>query len=181
MEALGSLVAGAANASPFNKLVDFGFGQASNQLNSDRNQKNSLDLFNTQADRRESAFTQYGLPKYMAYSGGMGQPQQRYQLAGNNFQSIGPMGSKIPFNANPFMRRHGYGIEGPEPNPNEEIIRQSQAQNFPDSSPQNDQPPPYESKQQQLSRFWPDQQSISPPVLDSRFERFSRPTPRQPH
>jgi hypothetical protein len=146
MEGLGQLAVAAGQQSPFNKAVNFGFQQWGNKIN---------------ADRRESAFTDYGLPRYMAYSGGaQNMPQQRYQLAGNNLQNIGPVGAKIPFNANPFMRRHGFGIEGPDPSQSPEVPPPSG--NFPQSSPQNDSPPPYEaglpmnmSKEDAISHWWP--------------------------
>lgn len=146
MEGLGQLAVAAGQQSPFNKLVNFGLNQWGNKINS---------------DRRESAFTDYGLPRYMAYSGGGRMPpQQQYQLAGNNFQNIGPVGAKIPFNANPIMRRHGFGIEGPDPRLSSEPDQSSG--NFPQSSPQNDTPPPYEqglpmnmSKGDAISHWWP--------------------------
>lgn len=179
MEGLGQFASALGQQSPFNKSLDFGFSQLGNKLNN---------------DRRESAFTDYGLPRYMAHMGGGSSiPQQKYQLAGNNFQSIGPVGARIPFGANQHMRRQGFGIEGPDPTQKSPPMIQPQSaegQNFPQSSPQNDQPPPYElplpdtmSKQAMIAHWWPNGPTPSPGLTEGSGpmrSNFSAPTPRQP-
>lgn len=108
MNLVAGLAAGGAQSSPFNKLVDLG---VNSQLQSQQNQQQ-----NSLVSRREQAFTDSGLPKFMAYQNQSPTiPQTSYQMRGNNFQRIGPSGSTVPFNSSYWARNANYGVEGPKP------------------------------------------------------------------
>lgn len=64
-----------------------------NQLDNQQKQNYNTQVMN----RTEKAFTDAGLPKYMAYTGGSsGTPMNKFQVRGGNFYSAGPVNSNLP-------------------------------------------------------------------------------------
>lgn len=61
------------------------------------NNKAQFQYNDSVINRAEKSFTDAGLPKYMAYSGGGSTlPTQQFQLRGSNFYSAGPVNSNLP-------------------------------------------------------------------------------------
>lgn len=144
MDGIGQFANAIGQHSPFNKAVNFGFSQLGNHLD---------------AQRRESAFTDYGLPRYAAYmgSGPNSLPQQRVQLAGNNFESVGPVGAKFALGANQHMRRFGIGSSRlPPSNQPPGMSRSSSSSSL---SSLDSSPPPYDqqysNKESAADHWWP--------------------------
>lgn len=57
-------------------------------------------------DTATKAFTDVGLPKYMAYTGNSGSlhlPGQQYHVSGSNFYSAGLVGQSVPFLSTPYQ------------------------------------------------------------------------------
>lgn len=60
----------------------------------------------TVINRAETAFTDSGLPRYMAYTSGNNgvAPTQKFQLQGGNFYSAGPVNSNLPLFTNTLQQ-----------------------------------------------------------------------------
>lgn len=92
MAAVAALAAGASITS---SLGTAGMQIYGNSLNNQQQLSNA----NSMADRAEGAYTSAGLPKYLAWSdssSGNSLPGQRFQVAGANFYSAGPVNSNLP-------------------------------------------------------------------------------------
>lgn len=126
MQFLPQIAAGAAQSSPFNQMTSMGADMGRQAMGN--------HFQNQLIDRKEQAFTKWGLPEFYAHMGPNSIPQQREQIRGLNFQNTGPIGmNNIPMATNPWMRRMGFGMTNTGPSP-----RASAPE-----TPSTDPPPPY--------------------------------------
>lgn len=87
----GAAVSGGSNIA--SSLGTAGLQIYGNSLNNQQQYENTLKL----SQHAEGAFEEAGLPRYMAYTGGdSGMPGSKYQVAGGNFYSSGPVNSNLP-------------------------------------------------------------------------------------
>lgn len=197
MEGLGQLAVAAGQQSPFNKLVNFGLQQWGNKINYDRQQNSPQNL------------------GFLNHSLSASPSNPSIQVAGRNFQNLNTMpppqrgtdrfsrrsnpnlipsvsdSPNLRFDLRPNLQMPGTmnpGIGSPAPSQMEQP--QAESGQFPQSSPQNDPPPSYESqipdqyatKDQAIQHWWPQgdpsvAQNLPPNLLRHNFDRT---TPRQP-
>jgi len=86
----GSLVSGGSNITASGLTA--GLQILGNTINN--NQQQSYN--DTVIKRAETAFTDSGLPRYLAYSSNTNMPTQKFQLQGGNFYSAGPVNANLP-------------------------------------------------------------------------------------
>nr|QJI53555.1 MAG: hypothetical protein 3 [Picornavirales sp.] len=68
------------------------------------------DLQNNYMSGMASQFTKYGLPGYMAFSGGAGQmPRTQFNMGGTNSYLSGPTGAKMPNVTNNYQQFANWG------------------------------------------------------------------------
>lgn len=88
----GNLAAGGSNI--VSSGLTAGLQILGNQMNNQQQQQYNEHVIN----RAEGAFTEAGLPRYMAYSSNQSSlmPTQKFQIQGGNFYSAGPVNSNLP-------------------------------------------------------------------------------------
>lgn len=122
--ALGGLSGSGLNPgtmSPFlQNMQTQSYTQKNMQMESDLNQQN----WQKQFSQYTGEFTKYGLPGFMAFSGGAGMPKQAFGLGGTNIMTSGFSGAKMPPITNSFQQYNhwgnpfaqGNGGQAPSPN-----------------------------------------------------------------
>lgn len=96
MAAAAAAVAGISSGSNLlGSLGTAGLQIYGNTLNNQQQYSNTLNL----GKYAESAYQEAGLPRYLAWENGGSSslPGQKYQVAGANFYSAGPVNSNLPF------------------------------------------------------------------------------------
>lgn len=103
-------IAGLAQSGPQQQLIDFG-KQAYNQNRIDSRQQADINYNKWNITNRESAFTDSGLPRFMAYQGANSQsmPQARSHLGGNSYIDTGYVGQKNNSTNTSMQQMMGYG------------------------------------------------------------------------
>lgn len=114
---MAAAIAGAVAAAGSNLLGSL--GTAGMQWAGGKDIANTQMNFNSSmADRAEKSFTDAGLPKYYAYTSGNGiLPAEKYQVAGSNFMSGGPVNSNLPVWTTPMQME----TKSARPRPNANI------------------------------------------------------------
>ncbi|APG77507.1 hypothetical protein 3 [Hubei picorna-like virus 70] len=99
-------------------LLDVGAGVGTSFLQNYFNQQNMQQYFagqtklqNNQFNNINSQFSKYGLPSFMAYTGGgLNLPRETYQLNGFNTYTGGYAGSNQPTISNRWQENLGWGV-----------------------------------------------------------------------
>lgn len=97
MAAAALAAAGPSIAAGGSNIISSGLTAGLQIYGNQLNNQQQFDYNDSVISRAESAFTDAGLPRYMAYQSNSGStPTKMYQVAGGNFYSAGPVNSNLP-------------------------------------------------------------------------------------